>query len=299
MIKELPYITVIFIFITGALFAQQDTNDARTALRNGNFEEAVVLFKNVVKEEPGDPGAWFGLGRALHSLEQYNEAISAYHTADSLGFYPQFLQYNLACVYALSGQKPAAFRALQNAIQAGYSNAEHMQEDSDLNSLREEKQFIALVEQADRNARPCEYDSLYRQLDFWIGEWDVYNPQGQMVGHNTIMKTANGCMLLENWKGTGGSNGKSMNFVHPETGQWRQQWVGGSGYIIEYTGEFSDGAMRFSGKNIQMNGTTSLSRMTLTPREDGTVHQLIEQSDDDGKTWQVWFDGTYKPVDGE
>lgn len=34
-------------------------------------------------------------------------------------------------------------------------------------------------------------------------------------------------------------------------------------------------------------------RITWTPGENGTVHQVWEQTRDGGETWDVVFDGTY------
>ena len=39
---------------------------------------------------------------------------------------------------------------------------------------------------------------------------------------------------------------------------------------------------------------TTLNRITWTPNKDGTVRQLWEASTDQGKTWQVAFDGLYR-----
>jgi hypothetical protein len=54
--------------------------------------------------------------------------------------------------------------------------------------------------------------AIYRQFDFWIGTWDVYNPQDVKVGENVIRKLDNGALLLENWTSTQGTTGHSMNF---------------------------------------------------------------------------------------
>ena len=35
------------------------------------------------------------------------------------------------------------------------------------------------------------------------------------------------------------------------------------------------------------------TRMTFTPHPDGSVRQLWESSDDDGRSWQTAFDGRY------
>ncbi|MBS1271867.1 MAG: hypothetical protein MAGBODY4_00999 [Candidatus Marinimicrobia bacterium] len=292
------YILLLSIILAAnTVVSQSALEKAQSAVQEGDFAKAVQAYQSVVKESPVNARAWFGLGRAHHGLEEYDEAIEAYQQADSLGFYPQFVHYNIACSYALSGNTDSAISHLKKATRTGYSNVELLQTDSDLNSVRSHQEFTQIVEETDRNARPCEYDSAYRQLDFWIGEWEVYNPQGQLVGHNRIEKSLKGCMLVENWTGVRGSEGKSINFYHSIKEQWKQQWVGASGYIIEYSGKFVDGAMRFEGTHVTIDGSAKMSRMTLTPKENGHVHQLIEQSTDHGKTWKTWFDGTYVPAD--
>lgn len=57
--------------------------------------------------------------------------------------------------------------------------------------------------------------------------------------------------------------------------------------------EFPDGGVRFQGEIPLPDGRKVLDRTTLTPRPDGTVRQLIEQSSDAGKTWRVVFDAIY------
>ena len=37
---------------------------------------------------------------------------------------------------------------------------------------------------AAQTAPPCKARPEYRQFDFWVGEWDVQNPQGQTAGTN-------------------------------------------------------------------------------------------------------------------
>jgi hypothetical protein len=134
----------------------------------------------------------------------------------------------------------------------------------------------------------------HRAFDFWVGEWDVFNPEGHKAGTNRIENILNGCALLENWTSTRGGAGKSLNFFNAATRRWEQVWTDGTGGVIKYEGSFKDGAMRFEqGEHTLPDGTRLRSRMTLTPLADGRVRQLIERSADAGETWTVWFDGTY------
>ena len=140
---------------------------------------------------------------------------------------------------------------------------------------------------------PCEADSVYRQFDFWVGEWDVFTPEGQQAGTNRIEKLLRGCLLLEQWKGASGGEGKSINYFDPIRKRWVQTWVDGQGGIISVEGAFEAGAMRFEGEHFYPDGRRELFRMTFTPQEDGSVRQFIEQSRDGGDSWYVWFDGRY------
>lgn len=53
--------------------------------------------------------------------------------------------YNLSCAYALLHNKKAALYNLHKAIQAGYSNYAHLMSDTDFETLRNSKEFIALA----------------------------------------------------------------------------------------------------------------------------------------------------------
>jgi len=58
---------------------------------------------------------------------------------------PQLL-YNVACMYAIEGMRDDAIQCLERAIDKGYGHREWIEHDSDLNSLRTDKRFQALLE---------------------------------------------------------------------------------------------------------------------------------------------------------
>lgn len=74
------------------------------------------------------------------SLEE-REAIMEDINKDKGDFY-----YNMACCYALTHQKQLALKNLKIAIDYGYTNYRNMLDDSDLDFIREEKDFIDLLE---------------------------------------------------------------------------------------------------------------------------------------------------------
>jgi len=135
---------------------------------------------------------------------------------------------------------------------------------------------------------------VHDDFDFWLGEWNVYAPDGgPYQGHNSITKSQGGCLITERWEGAQGSTGESLNAWDPLVGAWRQVWVS-RGAFIDYTGGLDDagamvleGEIYYPGRNIR-----APFRGTWTPREDGTVRQHFQQQDADG-AWSDWFVGIY------
>lgn len=201
---------------------------------------------------------------------------------------------SLVRVHTLMGHLDLAFGWLNKALSAGFASADVLKTDIEFAHLKSDPRFHDAMKRADQNANPCEYDQRYRQFDFWIGDWNVFDGQGNQVGTNSIQKIVNGCALLENWMNTGGIPGKSLNYFDPSDQQWHQVWVDASGGAIQITGGLDkDGSMILVGVNIQTDGTKLPFRGAWTLLPDGRVRQFFEQSSDGGKTWLTWFEGFY------
>ena len=133
----------------------------------------------------------------------------------------------------------------------------------------------------------------HRQFDFWVGRWDVYGPKGKKAGENRIEVIADGCALLEQWTGSGGFNGKSLNIYDSGDRRWHQTWVDSSCTLLMLTGGLVERDMVLSSVAPSPSDPrkTVQQRITWTPAADGSVRQLWESSADDGKSWTVLFDG--------
>lgn len=149
-----------------------------------------------------------------------------------------------------------------------------------------------LLAQGFTSTTPCE-DARHRQFDFWLGSWNVYNADRELVGTNEITPAEEGCALIERWRGRKGSTGMSINYFEPSSGLWKQAWVAASGYIVELAGHLDEGSMVMEGMLINADGSSTPMRGRWTPMEDGRVRQQFHIADST-QAWQTWFDGYYE-----
>lgn len=254
---------------------------------------AAEAYAPLSGDAPTDGRFWYRYGSSLHQTGRIEEAIRAYETAESIGPNP-FVRYNLACAMASRGQNDEALAWLDKAAAAGFNQLAMMEADPELAPVRNDKRYVALRTAMDRTIHPCVHDSTYRQLDFWIGDWNVTGPGGRPAGRSHVERILGDCVIFENWTDFGGSSGKSFNTIDPVTREWRQTWVSDRGTLHEYRGAFEDGAMRYRRESKDAAGQVMLHRMTFFPLGADRVRQLGESSTDGGASWSVTFDLEYQ-----
>ena len=98
----------------------------------------------------------------------------------------------------------------------------------------------------------------YRQFDFWVGRWNVFNPANQLAGTSIIESELVGCLIEENWNGAGGGRGRSLNVYDASTDSWHQFWVSAGGCplgnIVMDGGIDATGSMTLRGSLTQPEG---------------------------------------------
>ena len=145
-------------------------------------------------------------------------------------------------------------------------------------------------------APPCSGPE-YRQLDFWVGEWDLeFTQQDGSVGKatNRITKDEYGaCAISEHFAlpggGPGGTDfiGGSYSTYDAQTKSWRQMWVDNAGGVFDLRGGPVAGQRHtFELVNIEPRGP-----------DKATLRMIWEDVTADSLTWR-WQgrtpDGSWK-----
>lgn len=263
---------------------------ASQAFERGEWETAAEKYERLLSIVPNDAKAWFHLGYARHSLGQWNKALEAHREAAR---YPQtrpIATYNWACVLAVLGDDEAALEKLEEAIEVGFRSQLPIQNDPDLEPLLERPVFHQLASRS----LPADRGPKATQLDFWIGEWEVYDMSKSFVGTSVITRDPEDNVFLEKFKGDSKPSGTGVSFYDAEEGVWKQAWVGSTGESTHYSGEYLDGKLRLMSQVSLHEDQELWRRITVAPLPNQSVRQTIETSLDRGMTWETQFDGIYE-----
>jgi hypothetical protein len=116
-------------------------------LQKGQVEEARKQFASAAEKDPKSAAAFNGVGVTYYTRGELEDAIVWYKRAITAD--PAFgdALYNLACAYARRGQTVLAFRYLQLAALNGYADRKLLQTDPDLEGLRGDPNWTALLGQ--------------------------------------------------------------------------------------------------------------------------------------------------------
>lgn len=119
---------------------------AQAKMQAQQWVEAAALWEQVVKANPIHGGFWERLGTAYYNAKDYRKSIPAFEKQIELGGgLPWNAAYNIACNYALLGEKELAIKWLEKALAMKFPSLQHAQTDTDLQSLHSDVRFQKLV----------------------------------------------------------------------------------------------------------------------------------------------------------
>jgi adenylate cyclase len=116
------------------------TQEAEAVNRRG-----LQVAEKHLELNPDDTRALYLAGSAYMVLGQREKALEWARRALATNESDSLVLYNVACLYALGGMVEEAIACLDKAIQNGFGHREWTENDSDLNALRNDPRFQALL----------------------------------------------------------------------------------------------------------------------------------------------------------
>jgi len=296
-VKPVSLALVFLLTLAPAAFADL-AQDANAAYQAKQWPQVITLYQQIAQSQPTSGQAWYRLGRGFEETGKSDDAISAFKKAVSLGggLPTVFANLHIAAIYASSGKEQDGLNVLQSMANSGFSMPDQITDEPKLASLKNSERYQTILQQIKINAAPCTNPKApeYRQFDFWIGEWNVFDRSDNPVGTSSIKLILKDCVIFENWTGGMGSEGKSFNKYNSELKQWEQYWVDqGTGRQF-FTGHFSNAAMHFVSDSFTPQGQPMKRRLTFFDLGPDTVRQFAEDSTDGGKTYTTEYDFIYR-----
>jgi len=114
--------------------------DARRTMERGG-----ALIERHLEVEPDDVRALYFGGGGMVNLGRVEEGLALARRALTIDPNDAGVLYNVACVYSNAGRNQEAIGYLEQAIDAGFSQKEWIENDHDLDPLRKEPRFQALM----------------------------------------------------------------------------------------------------------------------------------------------------------
>lgn len=157
---------------------------------------------------------------------------------------------------------------------------------------------LALAVIPPEGGAPCRATEVSRNLDFWVGDWDVYVGK-DLAGRDTVERILEGCAVTERWNGGAGDKGMSLFAYDARKDLWTQTWVTSNsalpgGIKVKVLRAHGPATTTFQGEIEGKTGAVYYDRTILTALPGGRVHQEIQVSRD-GVAWRSGFDAIYVP----
>lgn len=117
------------------------------------YEDAVNYLTKAIQGGARFGGSYTQLAIAQVGLNRVDDAVKTYETARQTAVMPKGTgYYNIACAYSLAKQADKAFEWLNKAIDEGFANRRTFETDSDLDPLRSDSRYQAVLARLSGNS---------------------------------------------------------------------------------------------------------------------------------------------------
>lgn len=108
-------------------------------------EVEIEMCEQILRSNPDHFEALVLLGDAYTRRGDYAKGLEFDLRLSKIKPDNKLIRYNLACSYALTGEKEKALLCLNKAVELGYRDIEHLRQDHDLDGIKSDPRFQSLI----------------------------------------------------------------------------------------------------------------------------------------------------------
>jgi len=132
----------------------------------------------------------------------------------------------------------------------------------------------------------------FRQLDFWLGDWEVLAEHDITVGDARVTTDLNGCMVQADFRGVNGLLRRSFLVYDFPTGEWYRYMAANTGEFVKLSGPWVGAVLTLTGIDETASGRSVEVRNTVRPAGDRVVETWETKSP--SGSWRVVATGRYR-----
>ncbi len=118
----------------------------------------IQLCEEVLRTNPNHFEALVVLGDSYTRKGLYAKGLELDLRLSRIKPENKLIRYNLACSYALIGEKDNALLCLNKAVELGYSDIDHLRQDRDLDGIKADPRFLDIVKKLSTSQHQTQED---------------------------------------------------------------------------------------------------------------------------------------------
>ena len=119
-----------------------------------------------------------------------------------------------------------------------------------------------------RRLSESDREMILSQMSFLIGDWQVTDSSGNILGDSTFTLEKAGGMIREDWIAEDGSTAQGYSYFDSKTDQWKMSWMDSHDTLTETAGQWSANSLVMVGSIVTRHGVSEEVGVTITRLSD-------------------------------